>query len=328
MSSTTLTTIQDQLILFGYPTWMILGNIGNIFIIMIFIRYRHNACSIYILNLAIMDNLYLTFLSLTQIIPFSYKNITVYALAYCKIRFYLTNIFGQVAKTMLVLSCIDRFMITSDRASLRRFSTYKRAKFLIFFSIICWLLICIHVPIMITIVDGQCGMFGIYATIYNVYTIIFFSLIPSILIGIFGYLTHRNMRHIRNRIQPSEHNVNNVIKRRDRELMVIIISEAFVYVVTATPYILVMIEMITSRYALPNKSFQYLQIELFIFNMSFLLLFLNNAAPFYIYLITSKSFRRDFKQLIFNFYQKIVKQPTVPVAFTTNQSLAQRDTRV
>ncbi|CAF0790546.1 unnamed protein product [Adineta steineri] len=301
MSSTTLTTIQDQLILFGYPTWMILGNIGNIFIIMIFIRYRHNACSIYILNLAIMDNLYLTFLSLTQMIPFSYKNITIYALAYCKIRFYLTNIFGQVAKTMLVLSCIDRFMISSDRTSLRRFSTYKRAKFLIFFSVICWLLICIHVPIMITIIDGQCGMFSVYATIYNVYTIIFFSLIPSILIGIFGYLTHRNMRHIRNCIQPSEHNV---IKRRDRELM------------------------ITSRYALPNKSFQYLQIELFIFNISFLLLFLNNAAPFYIYLITSKSFRRDFKQLIFNFYQKIVKQPAVPVPFITNQSLAQRDTRV
>ena len=65
-----------------------------------------------------------------------------------------------------------------------------------------------------------------------------------------------------------------------------------------------------SEYILPNKSLQYSQIEIFILNISFFLLFINNAAPFYTYLIVSKPFRHDFKQLIMNVYRKLRRQPT------------------
>jgi len=42
---------------------------------------------------------------------------------------------GQLPKTMLVLACIDRFLMTSERASFRAFSTPKRAKYIIFFFV-------------------------------------------------------------------------------------------------------------------------------------------------------------------------------------------------
>jgi hypothetical protein len=87
--------------------------------------------------------------------------------------------------------------------------------------------------------------------------------------------------------------------------------------------------MLISPYVLPNKSFQYLQIEIFILNIALFLLFINSAAPFYAYLISSKSFRRDFKQLIINNYWKLRGQaPVVQINSRTDRVLTQRDTRV
>jgi hypothetical protein len=43
-------SIQHQLNLYGYTIFMVLGNIGNLFIVLIFSRQHQNACSIYILN--------------------------------------------------------------------------------------------------------------------------------------------------------------------------------------------------------------------------------------------------------------------------------------
>jgi hypothetical protein len=54
----------------------------------------------------------------------------------------------------------------------------------------------------------------------------------------------------------------------------------------------------------------------------------NSSIPFYIYLISSKSFRRDFKQLIVNGYRKLRRKPTILPVLRTNRTLAQRETRV
>jgi hypothetical protein len=160
---------------------------------------------------------------------------------------------------------------------------------------------------MTTIIHGQCGTFSIYSIISSVYTIIFVGLIPPILLGIFGYLTYRHMRQIHVRIQPIVNNniidAQTSIRQRDRELLIMIMSEVVVYVVTTTLYRLILLEMTISRYIIIKESIQHSQIDGFIFNVAFLLLFVNNAAPFYIYLISSKLFRRDFQQLIINCYQ-------------------------
>jgi hypothetical protein len=136
VSTLTLPNIQRQLNLYGYKIFMILGNIGNLFIVLIFSRQRRKACSISILNLAIMNDLYLTFNSLVQIFPIGYTDQAISELVLCKIRFYISNVFGQIAKTMLILACIDRFTSTSDRAIVREWHTPKRAKWLVLFSII------------------------------------------------------------------------------------------------------------------------------------------------------------------------------------------------
>jgi hypothetical protein len=327
MSSSTLTTIENGVTVYGYAISMILGNTGNIFIIIMFSRQRQSACAIYLICTAIMNIVYLTYEGIATIVMFYYPDQTIHVLSFCKLHKYILYIVGQEAKTMLVFACIDRFLITSARATFRTFSTPKRAKCLILFSSIFWFLTTIHVPIMITVVNGQCTTSGVYSIVYTVFTVIFISLIPSITSAIFGYLTYRNMRQIQKRVQPILQNTINpnvAIHRRDRDLLIIVIAEVLVYIITTALFPLMLLEMQISSHTMPNKSFEYLQIEIFIVNISVFLLFVNSAAAFYTYLISSKSFRRDFKQLIRNSYSKLTKQTPVEIVSRIDRSLTQR----
>jgi hypothetical protein len=310
---------------------MILGNIGNVFIVIIFSQQRQSACAIYLICSAVMNIVYLTYGVLATVFMFYYPDRTTDVIIFCKLYKYILYIFGQESKAMLVFACIDRFLITSDRAGFRAFSTPKRAKYLIFVSSIFWLLSTIHVPIMITVVNGQCTTSDVYSIIYTIYTIIFVSLIPSITSSIFGYLTYHNVRHMHNRIQPVVQNTihaNTSIQRRDRDLLIIVIAEVLAYVVTTALFPLILFEMLIRQYVMPNESFQYLQIEIFIVNVAVFLLFVNSAAPFYTYLISSKSFRREFKQIIINSCWKLRRQPPVETFSITDRPFKQREIRV
>ncbi len=132
MSSSILITIENLLNVYGYAISMILGNIGNVFIIIIFYPQRKSACAIYLICSAVMNIVYLTYDGIATIVMFYYPDRTILVISFCKVYKYVLYIFGQEGKTMLALACIDRFLITSERASFRAFSTPKRAKYLIF----------------------------------------------------------------------------------------------------------------------------------------------------------------------------------------------------
>ncbi len=135
ISSSTLTTIQTQLIFYGYSASMVLGSIGNVFILIIFSRHRQNACPIYLMTSAIINILYLLASGFFETFPF-HDDRTIGAIILCKFSGYIPGVIAQVTKTMLVLACIDRYLITNNQARFRAFSTPKRAKYLIVFSII------------------------------------------------------------------------------------------------------------------------------------------------------------------------------------------------
>ncbi len=58
MLTSILPTIENQLNFYGYTISMIMGNIGNIFIIIIFTRQRQNTCSIFLITSAIVNTLF------------------------------------------------------------------------------------------------------------------------------------------------------------------------------------------------------------------------------------------------------------------------------
>ena len=144
MSSLTLTNIQNQINLYGYSIVIIMGNVGNALIVIRFYKQCQNACSLYLLCSAIMNSVFLTLGSFTQLLPIYYGDAALYKFALCKINYYLQCATAQIAKTTLVFACIDRFLITSDRVRFRALSTTKRAKYFIFFTITFWLLMEIY----------------------------------------------------------------------------------------------------------------------------------------------------------------------------------------
>ncbi len=118
---------------------------------------------------------------------------------------------------MILLACIDRYMITSQSC---------------YFSYIFWLVAASHLLIWTTISDGECTKVGFYVTFYACYAILLIGLIPSVTLCVFGYLSYRNMRQLHRRIQPTADdtsNANNSIQRRDRDLLVLVTAEAIVY---------------------------------------------------------------------------------------------------
>ena len=232
---------------------------------------------------------------------------------------------------MLLLACIDRYMITSNQAHRRALSTPKRAKYLILFSYIFWLIVACHVPIMTTIVNAQCTRVGLYATIYTFYIILVVGLIPSVTLIALASLTYRNLRRLRRRIQPAalDGSVANVsIQRRDRDLLVLVLSEVIIYVSATSLFPAVLLETMISQYIMPTKSLQYFQAQMFAMNVAILLLCTYSAAPFYTYMISSTSFRRDFQQLIMYCYRKAERPAPHQTRSQINRALTQQDTRV
>ncbi|CAF1058061.1 unnamed protein product [Adineta steineri] len=330
MSSSILSAVQYDINFYGNLVFMIFGTIGNIFIIILFNKHHQNACAIYLKYSAIVNTINLIYYIPLRIFPIDYSRGTRDVLILCKITIYIPNVIGQIAKTFVVMACIDRYLITSDRVSFRAFSTPKRAKFVIIFAIIFWIIFPIHAPIMQTIINGQCVKYGIYLTIYTFYAIVFIGGGPIIILIIFSYLTYRNMRQMKARIQPIPIHTtteNNSIRRKDRDLLIIVIAEVFVYLMTTSLYPIILLEMVISQYAIPNKSIQYTQIENFINNFSIFLLYIISAIPFYIYLISSKAFRRDFTQLIIHIYQKLTRQSNNQTIPRSQHTLNQQETR-
>ncbi|CAF4490184.1 unnamed protein product [Rotaria magnacalcarata] len=98
-----------------------------------------------------------------------------------------------------------------------------------------------------------------------------------------------------------------MLKKRDRDLMKMVSVEVMIYVVSTMPFSIYLIyKMITNSF---TKSREQQQIESFInyITQSFLM-YLNTAMPFYIYILTSSSFRQAFKRVLFKFYALIMRK--------------------
>jgi len=302
MSASSLPVLQRYLNQYGMPICLILGNIGNTFIIFILKKRQQNACSMYLLNAAIMNIIFLTFNILLLTYTYNYGDPTSQSLIFCKLRRFLLHVVGQISRYFIVLACIDRFAVTSLRAGLRTLSQPAKARNLMIILSIILFLCAIHIFIFTTIKNGRCGQFPPYYNYYLAYIILFTSTIPPLTMTIFGYLSYRNLKlshgHMQSIANTTNHSRNNLpMQRRDQELLIMVSAEVFVYVITMSIYPIILFEVAITNNMNIKKSADYLAIENFIMFISYFSAFINNAAPFYIYLIASTTFRQSFIKL-------------------------------
>ncbi|CAF1114756.1 unnamed protein product [Adineta steineri] len=313
MAVTILPLIQTQITRYGMSTLLILGNIGNIIIIVLFYRRRQNSCAMYLLCAAIVQSAALTFNSVINLYTLDYDDPTVRSLFLCKFRAYITHIWNQSGRYLTVLACIDRYIWTANNTHTRLINRPSTSHYLTAVLFLFWHIFSIHIAVLVTIHNGRCGSFGVYYVIYQVYAANFLGLLPPVLMSIFGFLAYHNMKKLHLRVRP----ISNlgydsiIIHRRDRDLLLMVLTEVVIYVVTAIPYPFIVLEVAVTNYIGVSKSTQRVEIENFLNSIALTLFSVTYGSRFYTYFAVSKAFRKDCKTLFIKWKNHVLGRSTM-----------------
>ncbi|CAF1204228.1 unnamed protein product [Adineta steineri] len=301
--SSLLFLLQANIYQYAAPIIFGLGIIGNIFIIIMFIHRRQNSCAIYLLMAAVVNTINTTFNFTTAIYTLNHSDPGDSILVFCKLRYYFIHVWGQLARYFAIFACIDRYAVATTNTRLRWIARPSVAWKMIIAMIIIWHILASHLLIFITINNGRCGQFGLYYIVLEIYYLIFVCVIPPVSMMVCGFLAYRNLRRLHGRIKPVSiitHSKpgKNKIHRRDRDLLIMVLAEVVFYVMTMSGYPFIVLETAVTNYMGIAKSIDHIAIETFFTIVAILLLYLNYSAPFYIYIVASKTFRKDFKALL------------------------------
>ncbi|UJR26534.1 hypothetical protein I4U23_007857 [Adineta vaga] len=302
-----LDSIQDMLTRYVLTIGYILGFIGCICNLMVFYqrKLRKSTCSIYFIATSIFNLLVIVF-GMTPVLVASYlaQDPSKYSVIYCKARSYTTHVFLMLSRSSVALTCIDRFALCSRNVFIRSLCQRRIALILIIIVSILWIVIPTHIIIYIDIYPpGRCSASGIYQIVYTIYAAIVTS-IPLIIMIVFSIWAIQSLQQTQARIRPiinltnENLNTNINIRRRDIQLIAILISEVVVYVFSTTWFpVNTIYTVITANIF---KTTDRLAIEGFIryLAVSFLI-FLNPCSLFYAHLFASKTFRQECQQLFF-----------------------------
>jgi len=299
MAVTNLPFIQQQMIRYGMTVYLALGLVGNICNCIIFTRqpYRRTASSIYFLALSFFAIIYLIWAVAPLIYTLNHTDPQTQSLVFCKMRLYGNNALGLFLRYIIVFACADRFFVTRTNVRIRSLNSVSMAIKLVFITCGVCLVIAIHLPILMDIRSGVCGMFGVYNLIYPIYQITLVGILPPILMCIFSILTIRSLHQ--------RHGTQIRVRRRDRYLMRMVIAEVVVNISTSIPYSTNLVYGATT-YDIVNKSPARLEIESFISFVTQFLIYLISVAPFYVFMITSKPFRNEFINIVVKCWGKYI----------------------
>lgn len=278
------------------------GLLGNLLNMYMFLRkdFSKNSCCLYLAAASMMNLLTLiwgigpTIYNLYQTDP------STYSYLFCKLRLYTIHTPLMIGRSLIVCACIDRYLLCSQSAALRSFCEPKMAQRIIIGNILIWPVITIHIPILQVFSNYRCFMSSSYVIIYGFYSTMAAGLLPPLLMTVFSILTIRHRHQLRSRVTTLT-----MHSRRNNTLIVMLSTQVIVYVTTTSLYpATTLYRALTNDY---QKSLERLQIENFIsFIGGSFLIYLNPASPFYVYLVASKQFRKDFQMILIHFFRQCI----------------------
>jgi len=298
MPLTSLPMIQQEMIRYGMSIYCALGIIGNVCNCIMFTRsnYRHTANSLYLNFFSISAIIYLIWSTAPHFYSLNYVDAQTQSLFYCKIRLFVGHSLGQYLRFCIVLACIDRFLVTRIDVRLRSFHSIAIAKkFLLIMTVVCPLF-AIHLPIFMEIRNNVCSQFGVYKLAYATYQFIVVGVVPPVLMIVFSILTVVSLQH--------RHNGQVRAKQRDRHLLKMVIVEVILNVIVSIPYSINLLYGALTH--LTSKNARRLEIESFITFLTTFSIYLISITPFYLFVFTSKSFRKNFIALAVSFWYKYI----------------------
>jgi hypothetical protein len=242
----------------------------------------------------------------------------------CKIRNVVLYSSRTLVLWMIVLATIDRWLSSSVSANLRLLSNLKNARRNMIIVLIYTGLI--NAPILYCYEANLSGVLrGCYGSTYScrLATDLIYAfgttLLPLLLMIMFGLLTIRNVRHVQNRVRTvagvvtSLENKNtstitngsSQAKKTDRQLLKMLFVQVTLLFLFTCPHA---VQKVYSSFAStpPSDSLQN-AVETLILNLLTLFTFIGSGMPFYIYTLTGGSvFRNALVNLVKTIVQKIL----------------------
>ncbi len=225
--------------------------------------------------------------------------------AYCKIWYYLLQATSMMFRWMLAAACLDRYVLSSTNAHLRRFASVHIARRVVVAIVLIWIMFPVHRLIIYGLRAGSCAIvYGYVGALYDgIFTIINACGIPIPIMVICSLLIRRNLTKKRERRnfnadqQRRTSNNEHLQRKRDQQALIMLFVQIFVYVILTLPWMIYMIYDAISLNIL-NKSADRLAIEGFMRFLTATVIFLFPTASFYLYTLTSSMFRKELLNML------------------------------
>ncbi|CAF1030371.1 unnamed protein product [Adineta ricciae] len=308
MNIASIQTLTNNISYYAPYGILVLGNVSCIcnFITFTVKQLRHNSCGWYFLMSALFDFLYINFGLFTKLSSEQYgSTLQNTNLAWCRIRVFLTWVLPCFATSYLVLASLDRCLSTSTITRLRSFSQVKIARRITPIPILLYSLTTCHQFFYYDLRPTCSPLPGAYAFFLSMYSIIWTSLIPQGCMLSFGILTYLNIRQSRQRlIHPVAERTNEQKRSRTDTQMIritliqVICSSILLNIRTAYYSYTVLSTSIAKSNERRAMESLFLQISSFVF-------YLNFSKGFFVNTLSSKLFRRVFKQQLIKLCHRI-----------------------
>ena len=297
----TLFFVNTQIWLYGSFLLLIPGLIGNSMNILMFrTKLKANPCSFYLLTGEIANSLVLLINLVPIIINELYgSNGSGSVLLLCKLWTYMPTVFTTMSISMLCYASVDRYCSTSRNVHRRRWSSYKVAWISILIAVIVSFLLPIPDLFYVVIHERHCGYISEDYDKYFTYFMapVLLTILPLSILLIFGCLTRQNLRKCHRAKQQTEaQRLNNQLTR------MLFIQILWFFISTLTLSGVKLYGTITSNVRKDDKSGTIVSL---IETIAFLIYTSYQCGSFYVYYLTSATYRNGIKKIFKRIYEKL-----------------------
>ncbi|CAF1502012.1 unnamed protein product [Rotaria sordida] len=303
------TIISQQVTIYLGLFILIIGFFGGLLNIIIFLSlqtFRQNSCAFYLTAMSFANIIHLTINLLSHIIITGYEiNLTAKSIIYCKIQFFLVELFLLTSLTCMCLATLDQFLATCSNPFWHRWNNIKLARYVLIGTILFWLLHGIPTIIYFDIIVSPSNMNQYVCLITNTifqqyitygFVFILMGLLPLIIMVLFGSLAYYNVRNLAYRTVPL------VRRELDKQLTKMVLVQVIYNIFVLTPFVIVALIAFNLPTIDQISAVRVLAID--IHNFYF-------ASPFYIYICVSKRFRQQFIHVFCNIHFNLYKKTNI-----------------
>ncbi|CAF1551941.1 unnamed protein product [Didymodactylos carnosus] len=213
----------------------------------------------------------------------------------CKLRGYFGYIMIILPINFVILASIDRCCSTARSVKIRKYNSKTVAHSLIVLTTVFWFLSTIPSAICfeIDLTTGNCGtQLGLCTTYELIQFLIFNGIVPPGILIVTGLITKHHIKIIQRRIIPTTSH-RTQIQQIDQQLTRMLLLQLIVSILAGVPFGLTFAYNLATENL--DKSQERVAWEGLIRSLFILLFQMNYVSSFYIYLYSSKLFRKQFR---------------------------------